>query len=211
MPANTAAPWSIIYALPVDEIKAFPAEVDQVKAERIAKLMGEKWLTTKSRSASYTAASGELGVMTKTGETVTLPSAATSNQVIGVTSGNGITTKITSASGIYGDFIVNQNTITLLSNQHVTLYSWEGAWLIIAGEPKREQTYSTKAYTQAEWAAGIVFSTARPVQVIPGASVSVVSIGGASINLTLPAFEVPAGQSVIATTSGSVTVAMLSR
>lgn len=209
----TAAPWELPFPSATGKVSLGATDFKEL-AERIAKLMGEKWATIKAYAGPGTLKTGELALQGKSGETFTLPAAGTANQLIGIanttSSGN---CKVTTSGGatIYGDFVINQATITLVGYQHVTLQSDGTNWLIVAGEPKREQVYSTKSYTQAEWAAGIVFSTARPVQVIPGASVAVVSIGGASINLTLPAFEVPAGQSVIATTSGSVTVAMLLR
>lgn len=143
MPTNTAAPWSIIFAIPTDEIKAFPTEVDQVKAERIAKLMGENWLTVKSYSAAATLKTGELAIQNKNGETFTLPSVATSNQIIGIYTSSGIAScKVTTSGGalIYGDFVNGAATLTLTTNQHVTLQSNGSSWQIVAGEPENKAT-----------------------------------------------------------------------
>lgn len=203
MPGHTAAPWEIIYAEAADETKMFPAQVDQIKAERIAKIFGERLLTVKSYAGSATLKSGELAVQGKTGETFTLPLATTANQIIGVFCGAVASTKVTTSGGaiIVGDF-VNGATITLATFQHVILVSEGANWIIIAGEAKREQTYAEKNYSQAEAEAGIEFSATRPALVSvhmeaePG--LRVVTVGGETAAAMQRAFqsvtvEVPAG------------------
>lgn len=92
---------------------------------------------------SATLNSGEFAEL-PTGSTATLP-AATAGQLIGVFAGvtaSGVV-KITSPSPIYGDFTDAATTINLSFLQHVLLLGGPGYWLIIAGEPKREQVYGT--------------------------------------------------------------------
>lgn len=141
MPNTTAAPWTITYAISTDEIKAFPAEVDQVKAERIAKLMGERWLTIKSTATGITAKTGEV-VEATANLTVTLPSASTANQIIAVfATGLATAVKITTSGGAFidGDFVpINTATVTLAFGQHLTLQANGTNWLIVAGSASRQ-------------------------------------------------------------------------
>lgn len=157
---------AIKYSKATDEIKGFPGEVSEPGAKTIDKYLEEHTLYFKTRAGAYNGVSGEFALQNKAGEsTMTLPAVATASQIIGVFSGAGATTKITTSGGafIYGDFINKEATITLLPLQHVILFSDGGEWLIIAGEPKREQTYSAPvAYTKAEAEAGHEVSATRP-------------------------------------------------
>jgi|ERR1035437_104480 hypothetical protein len=203
MANKTAAPWEIPYPEAADEIKVYPTLAKEL-AERVAKLLGEHVLTYKAHAASYEAKSGELGELTKTGQTVTLPLAATANQIIGIWMGTSGSVKITTSGGvnIFGDFITGQATIELTAYQHVILQSNGAGWLILAGEPKRTETYSAaKTFTKAEAEAGVEPSAARPAFVLlegVGAAGSTVTVGGVNLK-TMPkesrlSFIVPPGQ-----------------
>jgi hypothetical protein len=99
-------------------------------------------LTTKARAVSYNAVSGEMGVLSATGLTATLPAVAGTNTVVGVFMGvAGSATVKVSTGLIYGQFISGASSIKLLQNQGVTLFSTGTSWLIIGGEPLREGTY----------------------------------------------------------------------
>ena len=112
-------------------------------------------LTVKSTSGAVSAESGYLYVMTATG-TVTLPAVSAGVQVAVFAYSGEVTIKTTSAK-IYGDFLTTPpEEIKLLTYQHVTLQSDGTRWLIIAGEPKREQTYSSTAAEQETASASFV-------------------------------------------------------
>jgi hypothetical protein len=117
-------------------------------SEALIALIGAKVLgltVTPKTSESVTAASGEVIEMLGTGgHTVTLP-APTINRVVGVISPL-IESKVKTPSGaFFGDFISSATTIALAAGQHVLLIADGANWFILAGEPKREQTYSALA------------------------------------------------------------------
>lgn len=75
--------------------------------------------------------------------TVTLP-VPLRNTVVGVfNAGTSEVTVISTTHGgaMYGDFTVGATSITLEAYQHVLFWANGSNWLIIAGEPKREQAY----------------------------------------------------------------------
>lgn len=184
MPAETSFA-KIKYALAADETKAFPAEVSEPGAKTIDTFLEEKTLHFKNYLASGTLKSGELAVQESNAKTFTLPLAATENQLIGVFSLVN-ETKVTTSGGatISGDFVSAETTIILTKNQHVVLQSVGGKWIIIAGEPKKEQTYTVKAFTKAEAEAEVEPSASRPALVLFNAGkVEGLKVGGVSIPL----------------------------
>jgi hypothetical protein len=95
-----------------------------------------------ARSASFTASPGEHALSSGT-VTATLPSAPEVNDIIGIWCGSGETTITATGNKIYGDFVTGATTIKLAIYQHVILQlDPAGQWVIIAGEPKREQKWS---------------------------------------------------------------------
>lgn len=93
---------------------------------------------------------------------------------------NGHTVKLKPGSGtISGDFVVGASEIVLVGSQHVTVVSDGTNWLIVSGEPKREQTYTAeKSFTKAEGEAGFEPSATRLAFVVVK---STSSTGGAII------------------------------
>jgi hypothetical protein len=79
----------------------------------------------------------------------------------------GLTAKVVASGGakINGDFVSEAAELNLTTGQHLLLRSNGTNWLILAGEPKREQKYAQKAFTkgEAEAAGGIELSATRPV------------------------------------------------
>ena len=183
MAGTTAAPWSIPYPEPADEPKVWPA-LQQTQSERVALMLKEHVPIIKAYTGSATLKSGELAEQKKSGETFTLPAVGTANQIIGVFC-SVAACKITTSGGalIYGDFVSAAATITLGEWQHVTLQSNGAAWLIVAGEPKREQKYTSKTYTHAEALAGIPISATRLAFVTLGCTTGFVGIkvGGETV------------------------------
>lgn len=148
MPTNTAAPWSIIFAIPIDEIKAFPTEVDQVKAERIAKIFGERLPIYKAYAAGATLKSGEWADQTKSGETFTMPAVGTANQYI-VTSSSVAEAKLTTGAKFVGGGLSSSTAI--LTTGMVAVWQSDGTnWRLIAGEVKPEQAYGAQVVRTAE-------------------------------------------------------------
>src|ERR1035441_6507975 len=144
MPGETTFA-KIKFAKSTDETKAFPAEVSEPGAKTIDKYLEEHNLTYKAYAGSGTLKSGELAVQGKSGETLTLPAAAANAQIGVFCSAAATSVKVTTSGGafIFGDFISGTTaTITLATYQHVVLTSDGTNWLIVAGEPKREQAYS---------------------------------------------------------------------
>src|ERR1039458_4218821 len=121
MAGKTAAPWEIGFPESTDEVKVYPAEGKAI-AERISAIFGGKVLTITKHAASYEAKSGELGEVTKTAQTVTLPLAATVDQLIGIFS-TVAEAKVTTSGGatVSGDAITAADTFKLSTNQHVVL------------------------------------------------------------------------------------------
>jgi hypothetical protein len=134
---------------------------EAVQSQIGAKIAG---LAFTIQNGSYVAASGELVFQEKEGATVTLPGAV-KNAIVGVFAGaSGVKVKAGSAT-IFGDFVEGAAEVVLQKSQHVTLQCNGTHWDIIAGEPKREQTYVAKEFTKAEAEAGVEPSPTRPAMV----------------------------------------------
>ena len=151
----------------------FPSSTGEVKLgatdfkelEKANTFLKEHTLIVKKYSGSATLVTGELALQESTGKTFTLPSATTANQYIGIQ--NGVAElKVTTSGGavIFGDFVAGEATIVLLQRQHVILQSDGTNWQIIAGEPKREQSWGAEVTRTS----GTEYepSATRPTQVI---------------------------------------------
>jgi hypothetical protein len=133
MPENeTAAPAKLPYPSSTGEVKLGATDFKEL-AEKANTFLKEHTLIYKARAASYNAESGELGFQESNGKTVTLPSAATANQIIGVFS-NVAETKITTAGGakIYGGGWIGETTIILSTYESVILQSNGTNWLVVS-------------------------------------------------------------------------------
>lgn len=139
----------------------------------------------KKNEATFTIASGELVQMEKEASEVKLP-AATLNRIVGIwCSAKTITVKAAVAGTIFGDFIEGATTITLMKTQHVLLQADGTNWDILAGEPKRTETYGAlTSRSAAEYeTAGLTPSTTRPtwvtlsMRILVGQTVKV-TVGG---------------------------------
>lgn len=145
-------------------------------------------LAVRTSAGSTTAVSGERVEMTATG-TVTLP-AVTVNSVVEVWNAEGVTTIVgAGAAKISGDFVSTAASITLTKFQHVLLVADGGGWLIVAGEPKREQVMTRTLRTSGTaWTP----SSTRPTQVtveaikgtLGGYIALAVECGGTTLNQT---------------------------
>lgn len=175
MPEKETTNFKLPYPTSAGEVKAGATDFEEL-AVKVDTVLKEHVLIYKNRAASYEAKTGELGFQESTGKTVTLPSAATANQIIGVFAGTGVEAKITTTGGafIFGDFLKAETaTITLTEFQHVILQSGGGEWFIIAGEPKREQEYGiVTTYTKAEAEEAHTPSTTRPTRVLLSSAVA---------------------------------------
>lgn len=162
MPGETTT-YKYRYAIATDEIRAFPAEVDQPSKEKIDKVGSERWLSEKKYSGAATLKTGELAIQEKNAETFTLPAVGTVDQIIGVYS-LVAETKITTSGGafIIGGFLpASTATIKVVANGYVELRSNGTAWMWTAGEPKPEATYSEATRSSAELKTGFIPSTGR--------------------------------------------------
>jgi hypothetical protein len=131
----------------VGEVKLGATNIEEL-ANSLDTFLAGKILIFKSYAVAASLKAGELAEQTKAGETFTLPVATTANRVIGVY--GAATCKVTTSGGafIIGDFITAASktaTITLTEGQHVVLMSNGTNWIIIAGEPKREQKYPAQS------------------------------------------------------------------
>lgn len=170
-------------------------------------------LSVVSHAISATAVSGELALMTKTATTLELP-APTLNANVGVyyaESAGSITVKA-STGAIAGDF-TSATSVKLLANQHLLLTADGVFWRIMAGEPKREQTYEAVTERAAETAftasatreTFVIFSVQRATTGIGSLRASL-KVGGTAITRALQrgaaenedtascSFLLPAGQ-----------------
>jgi hypothetical protein len=207
----------------VGEVKLGATNIEEL-ANSLDTFLGEKIPIFKSYAAGATLKSGELAEQTKAGETFTLPVATTANRVIGVYAAAAC--KVTTSGGafIIGDFITAASktaTITLAEGQHVVLQSNGTNWIIVAGEPKREQVYASEVARVR--ATAYEASATRPTQVILSATGKegfVVNVGGVRVAIqgggntgaggqTVTTFLVPPGlkweveQAGVASTFGS--------
>lgn len=182
MPGTTTN-FGITYSEGIDEVKKFPAQVSAVGAKKIDEVLYERLLNVEVKSGSFSAVSGKLYEMTTNGATCTLPSVAI-NATVAIFCGTApASVKITAGSAkIYGDFINGETVITLTTIQHVILQSNGTNWFIMAGEPKREATWSTiKSYSKVEVETGLVVSSSRPGYVMFGTAISGFSLGGVAM------------------------------
>jgi hypothetical protein len=140
-------------------------------------------LAVEKPAGSETGESEKLYQM-KNGKTLTLP-AATLNRIVGVFALEAEAKVKTAAGVIKGDFF-SGGTAVLTENQHLLLIADGTNWMIVAGEPKREQTYTAnKVFSKAECEAGVEVSATRPahVQLENIGSASTLNVGGASMAL----------------------------
>jgi hypothetical protein len=127
--------------------------------------LGIGGLVIRFSTISTTVKPGELVVLEATGITATL-----STQAVGCRFGvfcgvNASSVKVKGASGdIYGDFVNGASSVTLTTFQHIELITEGINSLIVAGEPKREQTYSAQVERTNE--TEYEPSPSRPVQVV---------------------------------------------
>ena len=185
MAGTTAAPWSIGFPESTDEVKVYPAEGKAI-AERISTIFGGKIPTITKHAASYEAKSGELGEVTKTAQTVTLPLAATVDQLIGIFS-TVAEAKVTTSGGaeVLGDFTASA-TFKLTTNQHVILQSNGTNWFILSGEPMRERKYKAQVVraVNTEYEPSATRSVSVIIEVNPEAGfTSTVSVGGVQVGV----------------------------
>lgn len=130
------------------------------------------------RRGTINAKSGQLIQISGTGEVI-LPKPL-NNQEVEVF-GEGVINAEKEGGRIYGDFISAQGKIHLAGLQHVRLKTHvvggSIAWLIVAGEARREQQYEEKIYSEAEAKTGATPSATRP------AIVTLVAVGTISEKL----------------------------
>lgn len=137
---------------------------------------------TVSTAVGVTMASNTLYEVTAAGQTMTLPASAATGASFIVYAAGGTTTVTAGSGGIYGDFSAGVSSVTLATQQHVWVArKSDGNWVIVAGETKREQTYSTVFMTEAESKTGAIPSTSRP------ALVNLEVVGVAAKELTVQA------------------------
>ena len=211
MPEKTTTNFALPYPTGVGKVNLGAKDFEEL-AKSVDKVFTEKALRYKGYSGPGTLTAGEFAFQEKNGETFTLPAVGTANQVIGIYSIVN-EAKVTTSGGakIYGDFISAAGTITLTLLQHVVLQSTGVNWFIIAGEPKREQTYSAlKAWSKAEAEAGVEPSASRDAMVDFAASaVNGLEIGGVKVGAVGGSKRVPAGQKWKATVAVETSVLLL--
>lgn len=135
----------------------------------VISLLGSKalGLSLTVVTSSTTAESGQLLVFAEhSGATCTLP-APTLNRVVGVASGGLPVVNVATGGSarIYGDFTKLVSSVVLAEYQHVLLQADGANWLIVAGEPRREQVYAEKSITKAEAETGFIPSESRTCEV----------------------------------------------
>jgi hypothetical protein len=149
-------------------------------------------------SGSLTLASGQAVEMSTSGATATTPSPTLNAEVEVWCAASSC--KVKAAAGIYGDFTNGATEVTLLEHQHLRLRGNGTVWLIVAGEPKREDAYVSHEYTPAELVSGVELSPTRDAWVVVQNQVLAgFSIGGVAFTQTIElgqGFLVPLGQKV---------------
>jgi|HubBroStandDraft_5_1064220.scaffolds.fasta_scaffold01601_15 hypothetical protein len=152
---------------------------------------GTEWgligqLNVKLSAVGLIAKPNEMVVITGSGETCRLPAASAANTTVGFFAlGGELIVKTTGGEHINGDFLAETATSCKLTKFQHILVQYDGVqWLIVAGEPKREQLYSNYvSHTQVEMAAGVEISPTRPafVSIAPngsGSSGITITVGG---------------------------------
>jgi hypothetical protein len=185
MPENTTTHFALPYPSGTGAVKLGASDIEELAQKLDGVLFAGEGarLTLVAHGAGVKAKPGELLEMTATATVKTPLQAA--NAIFGVICAGGETTIKTEGGGIRGDFVgaAPTETIKLTLYQHVILQSDGENWYIIAGEPKREQTYVLVTPSKAEWEAGVVINTTRPVlaTIYSLAEFSNVSVGGKTI------------------------------
>jgi len=116
---------------------------------------------------------GESIQVQKNGATVSLPASTANGSVLIWCWAEGTGSckvKTTGGAKIYGDFVSAVEEVALETGQHLLLHNNGVNWIIVAGEAKREQTYTEKTFTKAEAEAGVEPSASRSAWVIAGPS-----------------------------------------
>jgi hypothetical protein len=168
------------------EIDSTNLKAEGIEESKLAKGLVEKLggtifgLLYEQKNESFEAANGKLYEQIKSAATVTLP-AATAGRTIGIFVGAGTGCKVTASAGkIYGDFVTGATTVELSLYQHIIVEGNGSNWLIIAGEPKLETTYTNKSFSKAEAEAGVEPSATRRAQVsiVGTTEAGTVNVGG---------------------------------
>lgn len=113
--------------------------------------------------------------------------AAVANNAFTVFAGSGAVVTVTAASGlIFGDFEGGVASVKLTQFQHVTLQSDGTNWVIMAGEPKREQAWSAKTAFKTGSSESGEASATRPALVclsivVPPKAAAAVAISGVTV------------------------------
>jgi hypothetical protein len=132
--------------------------------EDTRKLSSKSFLQCREVTGNYTVSNGELVQAETENATITAPKNAPVNTIVGIFAGaNNI--KISAFNGIIwkGESF---SSIKLSINQCIIMQVLSlGSWAIIAGEPKRENKYTSTSYSVAEAEVGITPSAARPATV----------------------------------------------
>ncbi len=161
------------------------------------KLVTNVGLTYATSAVSLEGVSGKFYDMSGAGTTLTLPKPI-ANRLIGVFNNSvGAAVKVKASEGkIYGDFTEEVTEVSLTLRQHLLLFGSGGYWLIIAGEPKREQTYTAvKNYSKAEMEAGVEPSASRTAVVEIVGGITGLTVAGVSVEGVGPYFVMP-GQKI---------------
>ncbi len=155
-------------------------------------------LTLVKQAGSVTGTSGNLYQMETGGATLNLP-APTEGRMVGAFAIGGCKVKAEGAAKIFGDFTTGIAEVALATNQHVTVFANGTNWLIIAGEPKREQIYVSKSWSKAEAETGVTPSVTRPAFV----TLTVISEVEKAVNAQLKVGGVTAGEVAAASITGA--------
>jgi hypothetical protein len=154
-------------------------------------------------SSTITAADSQL---VKATGALTVTSPAAGKGVTFAVLANNQAVKIKAAAGlIYGDFLTGVSECSLVGYQHLQLISDGTNWFIVAGEPKRTETYAAKkGYSRAEMEAGVTPSATTRVMVLFSFSEGSGKVKVEGVELLLPStsegrcFPVNPGQVVTA-------------
>ncbi len=184
-------------------------------------------LELKKQSGSATGESGTIYLMETNAATLTLTATATANKQVGIickTAVASVTLKAGAGAKIFGDFLAAAGVAScvIAENQHVIVEADGTNWWIIAGEPKREQTYTALTehiiLSTAEF--GEEPSSVRPSSVTgminaPGAGTEMEIVIGVQTIMTnvaikgqlpLPAYFIPPGKTIKFKNQGAETV-----
>jgi hypothetical protein len=149
--------------------------------------IGATPLPPVTRTGSFTAQVGEAIIINPTAGSIALPNASGLIEIFNFTSGDVTITAFAGGGGIKGDFLGTGATMTikLSVGQHLRLLLEGTQAYVIAGEPKREQTYAAKTFTKAEAEAGVEPSATRPATVaVAGLTeAEFVTVGGATAGM----------------------------